>query len=342
MADGEFDMIKVLIVDDSALVRSVLKREIESASDMKVVGVAPDPYIARELLVKEKPDVMTLDLEMPRMDGITFLSKVMEHYPIPTIVVSSLAPENSEMALAALETGAVDVVGKPGEAYSIDQVIPILLSKIRAASTVAVSKLRFDKKVNRPRLSVTTNRVIAIGASTGGTRALEQILPSLPVNAPGVVITQHMPAGFTKSFAERLNTLCKMEVKEAESGDAVLNGRILIAPGNYHMILVRDGARYVVDIKEGAPVHHQRPSVEVLFQSVAKNAGKNSIGIMLTGMGGDGATGLLAMKNAGAVTVAQDEKTSVVWGMPGEAVKIDAAQYILPLDNIFSKVLTIK
>lgn len=334
-------MIKVLIVDDSAIVRSVLKKEIDACSDMEVVGVAPDPYVAREMLVSKRPDVITLDLEMPRMDGITFLTKMMKHLPIPTIVVSSLSPENSEMALTALRCGAVDVVGKPGVAYSIDKVIPDLLAKIRTASTATVTQIATEKKSVSvsPLLSVTTNKIIAIGASTGGTRALEAILPTLPQNSPGVIITQHMPAGFTKSFADRLNTLCKMSVKEAEAGDAVVSGQILIAPGNYHMVLKRDGARYVVDVISGEQVHHQRPSVEVMFHSVARNAGKNSIGIILTGMGGDGAAGLLAMKNSGAVTVAQDQKTSVVWGMPGEAVKKDAAQFILPLMDIFPKIL---
>ncbi len=338
-------MIKVVIIDDSAMVRSVLKREIDAHPLMKVVGVAPDPFIAREIIVKERPNVLTLDLEMPRMDGITFLQKMMKHFPIPTIVVSSLAPKNSEMALTALHCGAVDVVGKPSVAYSIDKVIPELLAKIKTASTVDVTKLIASTKsssVKTPsKLSVTTNRVIAIGSSTGGTRALEDILPQLPLTSPGVVITQHMPAGFTKSFSERLNSLCSVEVKEAQDGDAVIPGRVLIAPGNYHMILKRDGARYTVRIIDGEPVHHQRPSVEVLFHSVANTAGKNSIGIILTGMGADGASGLNAMKDTGAATIAQDKDTSVVWGMPGEAVKIGAAEHVLPLLKIIPKALQI-
>jgi len=339
-------MIRVVIIDDSALVRSVLKREIDAHPQMKVVGVAPDPFVAREIIVREHPDVITLDLEMPRMDGITFLQKMMKHFPVPTIVVSSLAPHNSEMALAALECGAVDVVGKPSVAYSIDKVVPDLLEKILAASTANVKKLITSSQAvvqkKQATLSVTTNCVIAIGSSTGGTRALEEIIPQLPLTSPGVVIVQHMPAGFTKSFSERLNTLSAVEVKEAENGDAVIPGRVLVAPGNFHMVLQRDGARYTVKIIDGEPVHHQCPSVEVLFQSVAATAGKNSIGIILTGMGSDGATGLNAMKDIGAVTFAQDEETSVVWGMPGEAVKIGAAQHILPLRNIIPNALQIK
>ncbi len=339
-------MIKVVIIDDSAMVRSVLKREIDAHPRMKVVGVAPDPFVARDIIVRERPTVITLDLEMPRMDGITFLQKMMKHFPIPTIVVSSLAPKNSEMALTALDCGAVDVVGKPTVAYSIDKVIPDLLEKIITASTVDIRKLaplnRSTGARPESKLSVTTNRVIAIGSSTGGTRALEEILPQLPLTSPGVVIAQHMPSGFTKSFADRLNTLCSVEVKEAQDGDAVIPGRVLIAPGNYHMVLKRDGARYTVKIIEGEPVHHQRPSVEVLFDSVASVAGKNSIGIILTGMGVDGAYGLNGLKEAGAATIAQDKDTSVVWGMPGEAVKIGAAQHVLPLTKIIPKALQIK
>lgn len=336
-------MIKVLIVDDSAIVRSVLTREITAASDMEVVGTAPDPFVAREMIARCRPNVITLDLEMPRMDGISFLKKLMEHFPIPVIIVSSLAPKNSEMALLAIECGAVDVVAKPGFAYSIDQVIPDLLAKIRVAALIDRSSLlrKIDNATARGSLSVTTNKIIAIGASTGGTRALESILPTLSKTCPGILITQHMPSGFTKSFSDRLNTLCEVDVKEAEVGDAVLPGRVLVAPGNYHMVLKRDGARYVVDIISGEQVYYQRPSVEVLFHSVAQHAGKNSIGIILTGMGADGAVGLKAMRDSGAVTVAQDRESSTVWGMPGEAVKIDAAQFVLPLMEIFPKILRI-
>jgi len=333
-------MIRVLIIDDSAIVRSVLSREISAMPDMDVIGVAPDPFVARELIAQSKPDVITLDLEMPRMDGITFLSKLMKHYPIPVIVVSSLTPQNSEMALIAMECGAVDVVVKPSETYSIDQVIPDLIRKIRIAATIPTERLLCSKPQQiSSKLSVTTNKIVAIGASTGGTRALERILPTLPKTAPGIMITQHMPAGFTKSFADRLNKLCSVEVKEAENGDAVVSGRVLIAPGNYHMILKRDGARYIASVINGEQVHHQRPSVDVLFQSVASNAGQNSIGIILTGMGSDGASGLKSMRDSGAITVAQDRESSVVWGMPGEAVKLNAAQFVLPLSEIFPKIL---
>jgi len=334
-------VIKVLVVDDSAIVRSVLTREISAAPDMEVVGSAPDPFVAREMIARFHPDVITLDLEMPRMDGITFLTKIMEHHPIPVIIVSSLAPKNSEMALTAIECGAVDVVAKPGLAYSVDQVVPDLLAKIRAAAQIPRSKLQMKSEAPKVRsaLTVTTNKIIAIGASTGGTRALEMILPLLPKNSPGVMITQHMPAGFTRSFADRLNTLCEVDVKEAVSGDAVVPGRVLIAPGNFHMVLKRDGARYIADVITGEQVYHQRPSVEVLFHSVARNAGKNSIGVILTGMGADGAIGLKAMRDAGALTVAQDKDSSVVWGMPGEAVKVDAVDLILPLMDIFPTIL---
>ncbi len=340
-------MIRVLVVDDSAIVRQALTREISRARDIEVVATASDPYVARDKIVRVKPDVMTLDIEMPRMDGLTFLRKIMRHYPIPTIVVSSLTPKGGKMAMEAFQIGAVDVIAKPGAAYSIGEVSSILIDQIRAASRVRLNghvKAPERQEVAAPQpprlaMTKTTNKIIAVGASTGGTAAIESFLRPMPRNAPGIVIVQHMPEKFTTSFAERLNNLCDIEVREAQSGDSVIPGVALIAPGNYHMIVRRSGARYYVDIRTGPPIHHQRPSVEALFNSAAKFVGANAVGLILTGMGADGAAGLLAMRNAGARTIAQDEHTSVVWGMPGEAAKIGAAQEVLPLPRIAERAL---
>ncbi len=333
-------MINVLVVDDSAIVRQILSRELAKASDINVVGSAPDPYIARDKIISLKPDVLTLDIEMPRMDGLTFLRKLMAHHPIPAIIVSSLTPKGGEMAMEALEIGAVDVITKPGAAYTVGDILPILCNQIRAASRVdfkKINKLREKPSSNKRKrfsLTQTTNKIIAIGASTGGTVAIERVLERMPRNAPGIVIVQHMPEKFTTSFAKRLNDTCEIEVREAKNNDSVIPGVALIAPGNFHMIVRRSGARYYVEVKDGLPVFHQRPSVEVMFNSVAKYVGRNAVGIILTGMGADGARGLLEMREAGAKTIAQDERTSVVFGMPGEAVKLDAAQKILPLDLV--------
>jgi two-component system chemotaxis response regulator CheB len=331
-------MIKVLIVDDSAVVRQVLSAELSKTSDIEVIGTASDPFFAREKILANKPDVMTLDIEMPRMDGITFLKKVMAHVPIPTIILSSLTPKGGEMAMEALDAGAIDVICKPGASYTVGDISAILIDQIRAAARVNLNKLQKTAKppvkpVNSS-ITLTTNKIIAIGASTGGTSAIERVLTSMPATSPGIVIVQHMPERFTKSFADRLNKICEFEVREAQHNDTIIPGRALIAPGNHHMILRRSGAKYFVELKDSPPVFHQRPSVEVLFNSVAMFAGKNAIGILLTGMGADGAQGLLSMRNSGALTIAQDEASSVVWGMPGEAVKIGAADYILPLDSI--------
>jgi len=338
-------MIKVLVVDDSAIVRQILSKELSAVSDISVVATAADPYIAREKIIACKPDVITLDIEMPRMDGLTFLRKLMQHYPIPTIIVSSLTAKGSVMSLDALSAGAIDVVSKPGTAYSVGDVTAILIDQIRAASRVSfekIEKIRASLKEESPRglaLKKTTSRIIAIGASTGGTVAIEHILRAMPENAPGIVIVQHMPEKFTASFAQRLNTICRIEVKEAANGDSILPGRALLAPGNFHMIVKRSGARYHVEVKDGPPVFHQRPSVEVMFNSVAHYVGANAVGVICTGMGADGAGGLLAMRNAGAHTIAQDEQSSVVWGMPGEAVKKGAAESVLPLNQIARKAL---
>lgn len=338
-------MIKVLVVDDSALVRKLLTEELNKQKDIEVVGTAMNPYIARDKIVKLKPDVLTLDLEMPRMDGLSFLSKLMKHFPMPVVVVSSLTPKNSQNALNALRLGAVDVICKPGSAYSTQNITQDIVKAIRTAAVA-----RFDRHPELPvkkqevhveqalsvdtRLVHTTDKLIAIGSSTGGTRALEAILTQLPGNLPGIVIVQHMPPVFTKSFAERLNSICKVNVKEAEDGDHIQQGSVLIAPGNYHMLIEKSGARYYTRIKQGPPVHHQRPSVDVLFNSVAKSVGVNAMGVILTGMGADGAKGLLNMKNQGSYTIGQDEATSVVYGMPREAAKLGAVEDVLPLQSI--------
>lgn len=336
-------MIKVLIVDDSAFVRKFLSEELNKQPDIQVVGTAMNPYIAREKIVELEPDVLTLDLEMPRMDGLSFLSKLMKHRPMPVVVVSSLTPKNSQNALNALQLGAVDVICKPGSAYSTKNISKDIIKAVRVASVARLDKQSMVQnnrnnavKHNGSSLKLihTTNKLIAIGSSTGGTRALEAILPGLPANLPGIVIVQHMPPVFTKSFADRLNTISAMTIKEAEDGDRVEAGKVLIAPGNFHMLLEKSGASYHARIKSGPPVHHQRPSVDVLFNSVAEHAGVNAMGVILTGMGADGARGLLNMKNKGAFTIAQDERTSVVYGMPKEANNLGAAEEILPLQDI--------
>jgi two-component system chemotaxis response regulator CheB len=330
--------IKVLIVDDSAVVRKILSQQLNQDAEIEVVGTAPDPYIARDKIIALKPDVITLDIEMPRMDGITFLRKLMKHHPLPVVVVSSLTPQGGALAMEAIDAGAVDVLCKPGTAYTVGDLSQDLVQKVKAASKAKLKKMSSDvSKESRPQrlsLTKTTDKIFAIGASTGGVEALTQVLTALPANTPGTVIVQHMPVQFTASFAQRLDTLCAMEVKEAEDGDTVINGRVLIAPGGQHMLLRRSGARYYVTIKDGPHVHHQKPSVEVLFHSVAQYAGANAVGAILTGMGGDGARGLLKMRENGARTIAQDEASCVVFGMPKEAIALNAAEKILSLRDI--------
>jgi two-component system chemotaxis response regulator CheB len=335
--------IRVLIVDDSAIVRKIFSEELSKYPDIEVVGTAPDPFVARDKIVNLKPDVITLDIEMPRMDGLTFLRKLMKFYPLPAIVVSSLTPKGGKLTLEAMDIGAVDVIGKPGAAYSVGDMSAQLADKIRAAARVKMVRKDPDTEAVRydsiASLAQTTNKVVAIGASTGGTEALKVVLSQMPANSPGMVIVQHMPANFTTAFAERLNGLCQVTVREAKDNDSVTSGTALIAPGNYHMLLRRSGARYYVEVKTGPMVHHQRPAVDILFQSTAKYAGANAIGAILTGMGADGAAGLLEMKNMGAGTIAQDEKTCVVFGMPKEAIKMGAVDKILPIHQIAAEII---
>lgn len=336
--------IKVLIVDDSAVVRKIFSEELSKYSDIQVIGVAPDPFVARDKIVTLKPDVITLDIEMPRMDGLTFLRKLMKYYPLPTIIVSSLTQQGGKLTLEAMDIGAVDVIAKPGSSYSVGDMSAQLADKIRAASRAKLIKKEISPEESVAAepiraLAQTSNKVIAIGSSTGGTEALKKILTKMPPNSPGIVIVQHMPANFTTAFAARLNDLSQITVKEAEDNDSVTPGTALLAPGNFHMILRRSGARYYVEVKTGPMVHHQRPAVDVLFKSTAKYAGANAIGVILTGMGSDGAEGLLEMKNAGATTIAQDEKTCVVFGMPKEAIKLGAADKVASIEQIASEII---
>lgn len=339
--------IRVLVVDDSAVVRQTFERELSIDPDIEVIATAADPYIARDKIVELKPDIITLDIEMPRMDGLTFLRKLMKHYPMPVIIVSSLSQHGSKVALEALNLGAIEVMAKPNAAYSVGEMSIELRQKIKAAARVNFEhyKTKFNQELDSQPTSCskalikTTQNVIVIGASTGGTQAIEQILINFPSNAPGCVVAQHMPAGFTKAFSERLNQNCKVEVKEAENGDQICCGRVLVAPGNQHTLIKRSGANYYVEVKDGPLVAHHRPSVDVLFQSAALALGANAIGVILTGMGSDGAKGLLLMKQAGATTYAQDEKSCVVFGMPKAAIEIGAVDRVLGLKSLAPELL---
>lgn len=336
--------IRVLVIDDSALVRRIFTEELARDPEIEVVGTAPDPIIGRDKIVQLDPDVLLLDVEMPRMDGLTFLEKLMIYHPMPVIVVSSLARESSETALRALDLGAAEVLAKPGSSYTVKDMSEQLTEKIKAVVQMRrpgppFSGARGRVPAGALRPLKTTNKVLAIGASTGGTEALRAVLSRLPANVPPTVIVQHMPQFFTKSFAERLNSLCAMEVKEAEDGELLRPGKVLLAPGNFHMVLKRSGAQYHVEVKDGPLVFHQRPAVEVLFRSVARFAGANAVGVILTGMGKDGAQGLLEMREAGARTIAQDEQSCVVFGMPKEAIALGAAEVVLPLDCIADAVM---
>ncbi|SDC00541.1 response regulator receiver modulated CheB methylesterase [Variovorax sp. CF079] len=343
--------IKVLCVDDSALIRSVMTEIINSQSDMSVVGTAADPLVARDLIKQTNPDVLTLDVEMPRMDGLEFLEKLMRLRPMPVVMVSSLTERGSEIALRALELGAIDFVTKPrlGVRDGLLNYTELIAGKIRVAASARLLPSRHasaqrpaadhaqEPLLRSPLLS--TEKLIIIGASTGGTEAIREVLQPLPPDAPAVLIAQHMPPGFTRSFAQRLDGLCRIHVKEAEHGERVLPGYAYIAPGGYHLSLARSGANYVAHLDQEPPVNRHRPSIDVLFDSAARHAGKNAIGMILTGMGKDGAEGLLRMKRAGAHTLAQDEASCVVYGMPREAVALGAVDEVSPLNEISRRVL---
>jgi two-component system chemotaxis response regulator CheB len=357
--------IRVLIVDDSALMRQALTKLLQRDDQIEVVGAAPDPFIARDKIKALNPDVLTLDVEMPRMDGLTFLEKLMQAHPMPVVMVSSLTEMGCETTLRALELGAVDFISKPKVDLRehLDEVAQEVAAKVRAAAMARVRRTasrepRADgpgavrgSRAGQPGRAAgqsaqagvparsaamikTTDRIIAVGASTGGTEALKEFLVAMPADAPGIVIVQHMPEHFTRSFAERCNQLCTIRVKEAVDGDRILVGHALIAPGNFHMALRRNGAQYYVQVFSGPPVNRHRPSVDVLFDSAAEWAGRNAVGVIMTGMGADGAKGLLAMRQMGARTIAQDEATCVVFGMPKEAIEAGAAETVLPLPRI--------
>lgn len=340
--------IRVLTIDDSALMRQVLAELLSKDPDIEVIGSAPDPYVAREKIKALNPDVLTLDVEMPKMDGLTFLEKLMRGRPTPVIMVSSLTEAGCETTLRAMELGAVDFITKPkiDLRQGMDDIAAELIAKVKAAATATLrsAPAAGGQKAARPAalssaMIKTTDMIIAIGSSTGGTEAVKDVLQVLPSNTPPILITQHMPERFTKTWADRMNQLCRISVKEAEDGDSVLPGHALVAPGNYHMTLVRSGARYSVRINQDEPVNRHRPSVDVMFNSVAQYAGGNAVGVILTGMGGDGAKGLLKMKEAGAYTIAQDEASCVVFGMPKEAIKLGAVEVVRPLNDIAAAVL---
>ncbi|MGA3370623.1 MAG: chemotaxis response regulator protein-glutamate methylesterase [Terracidiphilus sp.] len=340
--------IRVLVVDDSAVVRQTLCEVLSSDPEIEVIATASDPFVAADRIADEVPDVITLDIEMPRMDGLTFLKKIMSQHPIPVVICSSLAEEGAQSTFRALEYGAVEIITKPrlGTKQFLEDSRITLCQAVKAAAAAKLRILRPSHMVE-PKLTAdailspaahamaeTTEKVVAIGASTGGTEALKTVLESLPADTPGIVIVQHMPELFTRAFAARLDGLCAITVKEAESNDTIIRGRALIAPGNHHMLLKRSGARYYVEIKDGPLVCRHRPSVDVLFRSAARYAGRNAVGVILTGMGDDGARGMLEMKQAGAMTFAQDEATCVVFGMPKEAIKLGGVDKVLPLHAV--------
>lgn len=349
--------IKVLIVDDSALVRQTLCEMLSTDPEIEVVGTAADPFIAAERLKTVVPDVITLDIEMPRMDGLTFLRKLMSQHPLPVVMCSSLADSGSESALKALEYGAVDIITKPrlGTRQFLEESRVTICDVIKGAAASRVGRRRsattlkeispkysadvIIDKPNSKAMIQTTEKVVVVGASTGGTEALRIFLEMMPEDAPGIVIVQHMPENFTAAFARRLDTLCRVTVKEAEDNDTVVRGRALIAPGNHHTLLKRSGARYYVEIKDGPLVTRHRPSVDVLFRSAARYAGKNLVGVIMTGMGDDGARSMKEMFDSGAATIAQDEASCVVFGMPAEAIKHGGVQKVMPLQQIAAEVL---
>jgi two-component system chemotaxis response regulator CheB len=347
--------IKVLIVDDSSIVRQALTELLSSDPEIEVIGTAADPFIAAKKIEEDVPDVITLDVEMPKMDGLTFLQKLMDQHPIPVVICSTLAAEGTETTFRALEYGAVEIITKPklGTKQFFEESRISICDIVKAASKVNVKRRTLWQTNIQPKLTAdaviakstnkamveTTEKVIVVGASTGGTEALKLFLESMPLDSPGIVIVQHMPENFTSAFAKRLDGICRISVKEAVEGDSVIRGRALIARGNHHMLLKRSGARYYVEIKEGPLVSRHRPSVDVLFRSAARYAGKNAIGVIMTGMGDDGAKGMLELKETGALTIAQDEKSCIVFGMPNEAIKLGGVDKILPLDNIAGYVI---
>lgn len=350
--------IKVLVVDDSALVRQTLCDILNSDPEIEVVGTAADPILAAERLKSVVPDVITLDVEMPRMDGLTFLQKLMSQHPIPVVMCSSLAESGSETALKALEYGAVDIITKPrlGTKQFIEESRVRICDAVKGAAAARLGRLKparssmkevspkytadvIMEKPNTKAMIQTTEKVVVVGASTGGTEALRVFLEMLPEDAPGIVIVQHMPENFTAAFAKRLDSICRVTVKEAQDNDTVVRGRALIAPGNHHALLKRSGARYYVEIKDGPLVSRHRPSVDVLFRSAARYAGRNAVGVIMTGMGDDGARGMKEMFDAGSINIAQDEATCVVFGMPNEAVKHGGVNKIMPLQNIAFEVI---
>jgi len=350
-------MIKVLIIDDSALVRQLLTEILDGAAGIKVVGAAADPFVARDKIKKLNPDVLTLDVEMPRMDGITFLGNLMRLRPMPVVMISTLTEAGADVTLRALELGAVDFIPKPkvDVAQGLDEYAKEIIAKVRTAAGARVRALRSAPQKVEEKLSAdavlskqvqakhfrTTDRIIGIGASTGGTEAIKDVLAGLPADMPGIVISQHIPAAFSKPFADRVNSLCQLTVSEAVNGQQIIPGHAYIAPGDKHLLVERDGARYICTLNDGPPVNRHKPSVDVMFRSLAQNAGPNAIGVMLTGMGADGAEGMGEMKDAGASIVAQDEKSSVVWGMPGEVVKRGFADTVLPLHKIAGKLISL-
>jgi two-component system, chemotaxis family, protein-glutamate methylesterase/glutaminase len=349
--------LKVLVVDDSAVVRQTLTEILASDRDIAEVESASDPYVAAEKLRHFVPDVITLDIEMPRMDGLTFLQKLMSQHPVPVVICSSLAEDHCETTMRALELGAADIITKPklGTKLFLEEARIRICDAVKAAARVQVrtARLPVNAMAVQPKLTAdvvlakgtsqamiqTTERIVAVGASTGGTEALREFLQVLPSDCPGIVIVQHMPEKFTAAFAKRLDSICAVQVKEAEDGDTVIRGRALIAPGNRHTLLKRSGARYFVEVKDGPLVSRHRPSVDVLFRSVARYAGRNAVGVIMTGMGDDGAAGMAEMKDAGATNLAQDEATCVVFGMPAEAVKHGGVHKVLPLQSLAGEVL---
>jgi len=347
--------IRVLIVDDSAVVRQTMSELLSTDPQIEVMATAGDPFIAAERIRDEVPDVITLDVEMPRMDGITFLQKIMSQHPIPVVMCSSLTEKGSETALKALEYGAVEIIQKPrlGTKAFLEESRLRICDAIKAASQARVRRVSNFSRTFAPKLSgdvimekpksqammQTTEKVVVVGASTGGTEALRVFLESLPADCPGIVIVQHMPEGFTRAFSQRLDGLCRITVKEAADNDTVVRGRALIAPGNHHLLLKRSGARYYVEVKDGPLVSRHRPSVDVLFRSAARYAGKNAVGVIMTGMGDDGAHGMLEMKEAGAVNLAQDEASCIVFGMPNEAIKRGGVDLVRPLEHLSREVI---